>query len=240
MRNQDGFTLVEMSIVLVIIGLIVGGILAGQEIVNDGRIKIQVAQIDALKSATASFHDQFVFYPGDYKADGMLAPDNSIDGNEDGIVDNGGGLGLADTAINGKEMDFALQQMQLANLITGVSNPGAGHYVYQGKLNGSAVYYGDFIWPAGSSAVKSIRLQALSSTDVAPTPAVRTSDAISIDGKYDDGLPLSGSIFASQASSGTNCCSGAQCSDAAISTTATYGTSGPQNATNCVLIWQIQ
>ena len=41
-----------------------------------------------------------------------------------------------------------------ANLITGVSNPGgaAGFYRYQGKLNNSSLYYGDWVWPTGTGA----------------------------------------------------------------------------------------
>ena len=243
LRSEAGFTLVEMSIVLVIIGLIVGGILKGQEIVNDGKIKIQVAQIDALKSATGTFYDKFAFFPGDFKAGGVLLSGTTIDGDENGIVNaTGSTAGLADDAANGNEMDFALEQMQLANLITGVLPNGTSttEFYYQGKLNNSILYYGDIVWPTGSASVKSVRIQAAATKDIAPTPAVRTSDALSIDTKYDDGLPLNGTIFASAASATANCCSGGSCADAATSTSVTYNNTGSQNAANCVLIWQIQ
>src|SRR5579863_9621305 len=64
--GQSGFTLIEMSIVLAIIGLIVGGILKGSEVVNNGRLKMQVAQMDAVKAAIFTFQDQFTYLPGDY------------------------------------------------------------------------------------------------------------------------------------------------------------------------------
>lgn len=60
-----GFTLIEMSIVLVIIGLIVGGILKGQEIVNTAREKQVITQINALRTAQNTYIDRHDQFPGD-------------------------------------------------------------------------------------------------------------------------------------------------------------------------------
>jgi len=54
LRNA-GFTLIELSIVLVIIGLIVGGILAGQQLIHNSRIKNTVSQLQEYRTATNSF-----------------------------------------------------------------------------------------------------------------------------------------------------------------------------------------
>ena len=53
--RQRGFTLIEMSIVLVIIGLIIGGILKGQELIESARIKNVISQIDTIQAATNAF-----------------------------------------------------------------------------------------------------------------------------------------------------------------------------------------
>lgn len=46
MRDRQGFTLIELSIVLVIIGLIVGGILVGRELISAAEIRATVSQIE--------------------------------------------------------------------------------------------------------------------------------------------------------------------------------------------------
>src|SRR5262249_49069165 len=63
---QKGFTLIEMSIVLVIIGLIIGGILKGQEIVESSRQKNFITQLDSTRAAVNTFVDRYRALPGDF------------------------------------------------------------------------------------------------------------------------------------------------------------------------------
>lgn len=63
--NVAGFTLIEMSIVLVIIGLIVGGILVGQDLIRASYIRATVSQIEKYNTAVNTFHDKYGFLPGD-------------------------------------------------------------------------------------------------------------------------------------------------------------------------------
>jgi len=63
--SSQGFTLVEMSIVLVIIGLIIGGILKGQEVIASARQKAVINQINAVRSATNTYFDRYRSLPGD-------------------------------------------------------------------------------------------------------------------------------------------------------------------------------
>jgi prepilin-type N-terminal cleavage/methylation domain-containing protein len=62
---SSGFTLVELSIVLVIIGLIVGGVLVGQDMIRAAEIRATVSQIEKYNAAANTFRDKYNGYPGD-------------------------------------------------------------------------------------------------------------------------------------------------------------------------------
>jgi prepilin-type N-terminal cleavage/methylation domain-containing protein len=66
MRKQRGFTLIEIAIVLVIIGLLLGGVLKGQELITSARVRNLISQQDGIKAAYFGFLDRFRALPGDY------------------------------------------------------------------------------------------------------------------------------------------------------------------------------
>ncbi len=66
MQKQKGFTLIEIAIVLVIIGLLLGGILKGQELITNARVRNLITQQDGIKAAFYGFQDRYHAYPGDY------------------------------------------------------------------------------------------------------------------------------------------------------------------------------
>ena len=68
MRKQSGFTLIEIAIVLVIIGLLLGGVLKGQELITSARVRNLISQQDGIKAAYFGFLDRFRALPGDYSA----------------------------------------------------------------------------------------------------------------------------------------------------------------------------
>ncbi len=63
--RQSGFTLVEIAIVLVIIGLLLGGVLKGQELINSAKIKNLVADMNGISTAVYAYQDRFKALPGD-------------------------------------------------------------------------------------------------------------------------------------------------------------------------------
>src|ERR1700689_1860224 len=63
--RHSGFTLIELSIVLVIIGLIVGGILVGQDLIKAAEVRAQISQVEKYKSAVNTFMVKFDALPGD-------------------------------------------------------------------------------------------------------------------------------------------------------------------------------
>lgn len=63
-----GFTLVEMSILLIIVGLIMGGVLIGRDLVESARIRAFITQINNYKLAAATFRNKYGGMPGDLEA----------------------------------------------------------------------------------------------------------------------------------------------------------------------------
>jgi prepilin-type N-terminal cleavage/methylation domain-containing protein len=78
-RNQSGFTLIEIAIVLVIIGLLLGGVLKGQELINSARVRSLNNNIDGITAAWFGFQDRYRLYPGDMpRATAVAQIDNTI------------------------------------------------------------------------------------------------------------------------------------------------------------------
>ena len=73
-KQQSGFTLIEIAIVLVIIGLLLGGVLKGQELITAARVRNIASQMDGVKIAYLGFQDRYRVLPGDYA--GTLAATN--------------------------------------------------------------------------------------------------------------------------------------------------------------------
>src|SRR5271170_4444563 len=69
MRGEGGFTLVELAIVMIIIGLLIAGVLKGQALIGNARVTATVAQTKAIEAATSTFRDTYASLPGD-----MLTP----------------------------------------------------------------------------------------------------------------------------------------------------------------------
>jgi prepilin-type N-terminal cleavage/methylation domain-containing protein len=64
-NRKNAFTLIELSIVLVIIGLVIGGVLVGQELIKSAQIRSQVSQIQDLETQINTFRLKYNCLPGD-------------------------------------------------------------------------------------------------------------------------------------------------------------------------------
>lgn len=65
MKKQSGFTLIEIAIVLVIIGLLLGGVLKGQELITQAKIKNVANDFNGVTAAVYAYQDRYRRYPGD-------------------------------------------------------------------------------------------------------------------------------------------------------------------------------
>ena len=115
MPKQTGFTLIEIAIVLVIIGLLLGGVLKGQELITSARVRNLISQQDGVKAAYFGFLDRFRALPGDYTAATTNIP---------GIVataacGNGNGDGNGRIETTGNENVLAWEHLSKAGFING-------------------------------------------------------------------------------------------------------------------------
>lgn len=90
-KKQSGFTLIEIAIVLVIIGLLLGGVLKGQELINTARVRALNNTVDGITAAWFSFQDRYRAYPGDYSAATTNILATAVNGDGNGIVGDLGG-----------------------------------------------------------------------------------------------------------------------------------------------------
>jgi len=97
-RTQTGFTLVEIAIVLVIIGLLLGGILKGQEMIVQAKIKNAISDFSGISAAYYGYQDRYRAIPGD-DPNANTRWTGATQGNGDGVVtgtyNNGGAACVA-------------------------------------------------------------------------------------------------------------------------------------------------
>jgi len=117
-RNQSGFTLIEIAIVLVIIGLLLGGVLKGQELINSAKVKNLATDFRNIPVFIYGYQDKFRAIPGDDTAVvahviGTLATTPATkQGN--GVID-----GLWDSLLNTDESYLFWQHVRMAGLASG-------------------------------------------------------------------------------------------------------------------------
>ncbi|MEY3883427.1 MAG: hypothetical protein RIS87_733 [Pseudomonadota bacterium] len=84
-KQQTGFTLIELAIVLVVIGLLLGGVLKGQELINSAKVKNMAADFKNIPVYIYGYQDKFKALPGDDSAAvGHVA--SILDGSGDGKI----------------------------------------------------------------------------------------------------------------------------------------------------------
>ncbi len=112
-RTQAGFTLIELAIVLVIIGLLLGGVLKGQELINSAKVKNMANDFRNIQVYVYSYQDKFRALPGDDKAavQHVTATNN---GNGNGIIEGAWNA----TGATVESLNF-WQHIRLAGLATG-------------------------------------------------------------------------------------------------------------------------
>lgn len=92
-----GATLIELAVIMMIVGVLMQGVLAGQKLIHTARVHDLIAQQDAAEGAVLAFQDRFRMLPGDYaEASTAIACDGTpcLDGNGNGRIEPGTGGAL--------------------------------------------------------------------------------------------------------------------------------------------------
>jgi prepilin-type N-terminal cleavage/methylation domain-containing protein len=121
--HQPGFTLVELAIVLVIIGLILAAVLKGQEMIQNAKVKNVINDLRGVSTAYYAYQDRFKAIPGD-DANASTHFTGGINGNGDGII--AGLFNATATPVDGAttESNKFWLSTRLAGFMTGSgSNP---------------------------------------------------------------------------------------------------------------------
>lgn len=192
-HKEAGFSLIELSIALVIIGLILGGVLKGQELIENARLKATMAQINGYRLAVSQFFDIYDALPGDYgQAHEMIHP-SLKNGNQNGRIE-GPGL-LADGVPDHEALSF-WAHLQGANLIqdSGVMPHNRMAHFGQGapkaKIGGGiTVRYNPYPDMPGHWF-----LLGEENNQEGNAPLLTPSQAMSMDKKMDTGVPTTGRI----------------------------------------------
>ena len=203
MRRQAGFTLIEIAIVLVIVGLLLGGVLKGQELITSARVRNVASQLEGVKIAYLGFQDRYRSLPGDYAnaqaGANIPGPTTTLGCTgancQNGRIDAGVGVGV-------NESILAWHQLGRAGFING-SFDGVGDSTAPSPLNSPTNPFG------GNMQIVFDRnfSDAVGTTDVFNVKTgtnVPSGIVAEIDRKIDDGVALTGSFrSASLATGGT-------------------------------------
>jgi len=116
-KQQTGFTLIELAIVLVIIGLLLGGVLKGQELINSAKVKNMARDFQNVQVYLYGYQDRFKVLPGDdHHADTHVTGTNAATA---GQTQNGVIQGLWNTATDTDETCVIWEHIRRANLAPG-------------------------------------------------------------------------------------------------------------------------
>ena len=184
--TQKGFTLVEIAIVLVIIGLLLGGILKGQEMITQAKIKNVIADVTGVSAAMYGYQDRYRALPGDDKGSGRwgMTPPGSA-GN--GVIE-----GTYNSTTATDESRLFWEHLRRAGFVSGSGNENPFNAV-SGK---TGVQTGD-----GTGATPGGVLGTAASTELFASLMLCTANlpdkiAISVDSQMDDGKGKAGSVRA--------------------------------------------
>jgi prepilin-type N-terminal cleavage/methylation domain-containing protein len=200
-KKQAGFTLVELAIVLVIVGLLLAGVLKGQELIESGRVRRAASDLDGIAAAYTTYLDRYKALPGD---DGPIATFTARAGSWTALA-VATGVGNQDGAIvataattftatpTGSENELFFRHLKAANLLTGDPAATLANSLPTNAWGGKT----------GIVNVASIQGRAAVAKLLVCLGSVPGKAAAALDRQLDDGLPGTGTLRATLGTANT-------------------------------------
>ena len=197
-RNQSGFTLIEIAIVLVIIGLLLGGVLKGQELINSARVKNLANDFKNVPIFIYGYQDKFKALPGDQpqaSLDAQFPPANTATVctpaataghcvTNNGIIDGGW-----DSTTVADESFVFWQHVRLAGFGPGATALASADYRPRNAVNGFIGVTNSAQAPITSGGVP------MRGTYIVCSDSIPGKFAKQLDTTLDDGNTASGSVM---------------------------------------------
>ncbi|MDH2915766.1 MAG: prepilin-type N-terminal cleavage/methylation domain-containing protein [Gallionella sp.] len=191
-RNQSGFTLIEIAIVLVIIGLLLGGVMKGQELINSAKVKNLAADFKNTSLYIYSYQDKFRSLPGD---DALVT--SHITSAVQAVSQVASTTTIGNGRIDGKWDDYTAttmesilfwQHVRMAGIATGITNvnDSTGAYTQRNTLGGVV---------GVTNSVNDLPIAGLKGAYIVCSANIQGKFAKQLDIMMDDGVTNSGSMM---------------------------------------------
>ena len=180
-KNKKGFTLVELSIVIIIIGFLIAGIAAGNSLIKQAKLNTVISEQQTYLAALNAFKDRYGYYPGDFSNAEAYWP-TTVSGDGDGII------------ILVNEGFQLWEHLIAANMISANTDNGITNEPL-------AKFSNDTIWRVEGNACGMYTIPALTKNSLQfqtalGTDVLTSTEAFQIDNKVDDGKPSDGKVYA--------------------------------------------
>jgi len=184
--QQSGFTLVEIAIVLVIIGLLLGGILKGQELINSAKVKNLANDFRVIPTYIYAYQDKFKALPGDDNAVTTHVTGSTLATTPASSQGNGVINGNWNSTTNTDESRLFWQHVRLANLAAGPTDTADASYTPKNAVGGSL--------GVTSATTAQLQISGMSGTYMVCSGGILGKFAKQLDIQMDDGNTQTGSL----------------------------------------------
>jgi prepilin-type N-terminal cleavage/methylation domain-containing protein len=191
MKKQSGFTLIELAIVLVIIGLLLGGVLKGQELINSAKVKNFASDFRNIPVFIYGYQDKFKALPGD-DLNAVTHVGAAKNGNGDGALGGSwqdAGAGSTSEAYN------LWQHVRLAGLATGSTDVTSADW-RPTNADGNPIGIQAGTNVAANAAIVDASGNAIKGSYIICSSGILGKYVLQLDTTMDDGNTATGSMMA--------------------------------------------
>lgn len=192
--KQTGFTLIELSIVLVIISLIVGGVIGGKSLIESAKINATITDVNQYRAAMNNFQLQYDALPGDFR--------EATSYWTGGVTNNGNGDGKISLLPDLIETANSWEHLSLAGIIEGSYDGAPGLIDGNTRFDFPKTPHDTYWWMqyypisyVGVTYYEGHTIRTGINTTGHWCPGTPLSAVLSIEKKIDDGMPHGGKIM---------------------------------------------